>query len=64
MNEDINRNLKRDYRGPGGTSLLLTALAIIVALSTVYFASGDRQQSPLLTSGKDLAIPSPAMRDK
>jgi hypothetical protein len=64
MNGDINRDVKQDDRGSGGTSLLLSALAIIVVLTTVYFASQDRQQSPLLTAGKDLAVPSPMMRDK
>ena len=64
MNGDINRRFRRGTRDIGGTSLLLAALAIIVVLSTVYLASQDRQQSPLLTTGKDLAVPSPMIRDK
>ncbi|MEH2511981.1 hypothetical protein V1291_003335 [Nitrobacteraceae bacterium AZCC 1564] len=64
MNGDINRYFKQSTRGTGGISLLLAALGIVVVLSTVYFASRDRQQSPLLTTGKDLAVPSPMIRDK
>ena len=64
MNGDINRRFRKSDRGTGSTSLLLAALAIIVVLCTVYFASRDRQQSPLLTTGKDLAVPSPMIRDR
>jgi len=64
MNGDINRDFRQGDRGNGGTSLLLAALAIVAVLTTVYFASQDRQQSPLLTAGKDLAVPSPMIRDK
>lgn len=64
MNGETDRNLKQSYRGTGGTSLLVAALAIIVILTTIYFASQDRQLSPLLTAGKDLAVPSPMVRDK
>jgi hypothetical protein len=64
MNGDFNRNAKPRYGSSGGSSLLLAALAIVVLLSTAYFAARDRQQSPLLTTGKDLAAPSPTIRDK
>ena len=64
MNEDPNGNSRRRYGSSGGSSLLLAALAIVVVLSTVYFAARDRQQSPLLSSGRDLAVPSPTIRDK
>lgn len=64
MNGDISRFFKPGSHGKGGISLLLAALGIVVVLCTVYFASRDRQQSPLLTTGKDLAVPSPMIRDK
>jgi hypothetical protein len=63
MKGGINRYF-RNSGGTGGISLLLAALGIVIVLSTVYFASRDRQQSPLLTTGKDLAVPSPMIREK
>lgn len=64
MNGDFNRNARPKHRGAGGSSLLLVALAIVFVLGTVYFAAGDREQSPLLTSSRDLVVPSPAIRGK
>lgn len=64
MNGDINGHFRGGYRDTGGTSLLLAALAIIVGLTAIYFSSQERQQSPLLTTGKDLAVPSPIIRDR